>query len=461
MRNLFQRGRRVPSVATATILLAALGGVAGCSSSGSGSSSSGPTVTVWSWRSQDAPMWTKVQDDLNKQGVKVHIDFRGINATSYDSVLQTAMNGGKGPDIFYSRAGEGTETYAAANLIKPLNGIADTSKIDPSAVATAQYKGKTYGVPFAIQTMSVFYNKDVLSQHHITVPTTWSGFLNDLKTLKSANVTPMYVMGVQPWMLSLQIDAVGASTMTDSFTKALTEKKAKYSDAPFAKTLAAFQQLSPYLEDNWQGTGSADNEQETALALGKCGFVIDGIFDTPEMKKVNPNVQLGQFLVPSPTGIAPKIDWYVDGEIAMNAKIGNSDEEKAAEKIMAFTATPTFGTAFSDIAGEISPIKGVKVPAKYPLSVQAEKWYLQSPISPIFGIRSPMDTPPPNPASLKNSKSPTSTAGIFTAEQNIAVPLLSGKLTPSAAAQKVQQAEAWYFNGTAPPAPTPSPSATS
>lgn len=454
MNKQFGRGRSRAFVAAAAAVLVAAG-LAACSSSGNSSSSGTPTVTVWSWRSQDQPIWQTVQNDLASHGTKVNIDFRAINATSYDSVVQTAMNGGKGPDIFYDRAGEGTQTYAAAGMIKDLDGIVNTSGISPSTLATAQYKGKTYGVPFAIQTMSVFYNKDVLDSHHMQVPTTWSGWLDEMKTLKQDGITPMYVMGVQQWMLALQIDAVGASTMDDSFTQALTHKTAKYSDQPFVQTLGAFQQFAPYLEDSWQATGSADNEQETALALGKCAFVIDGIFDTPQMMKVNPNLKLGQFLVPSPTGGQPKIDWYADGNISMNSKISNSAEEQAAEKVVAFTATKAFGDAFSSVAGEISPIPGVQVPAKYPLSVQAANWYHSQPINPIFGIRSPMDTPPPNPTSLKNNKSPATTAGIFTAEQNIAVPLLQGKLSPTQAAQQVQKAEDWYFTGTAPPTPTP------
>ena len=59
------------------------------------------TLTIWSWRSQDAGMWTKVQAALRKQGVNVTIDYRAVNPTSYDSVLQTAMDGGRGPRPSY------------------------------------------------------------------------------------------------------------------------------------------------------------------------------------------------------------------------------------------------------------------------------------------------------------------------------------------------------------------------
>jgi multiple sugar transport system substrate-binding protein/raffinose/stachyose/melibiose transport system substrate-binding protein len=437
--------RTLTSVCAAAAFGAA--GLAGCSSgSGGGTHYAGaPTVTVWSWRSQDKAMWDTVQTDLAAKGTKVNIDFRSISPTSYDAILQTAMNGGKGPDIFYDRAGEGTQTYAAADMVKALDGTVDTSTIAPATLATAQYQGKTYGVPFAIQTMSVFYNKSVLSAHGVSVPTTWTGFLAALQKLKSAGITPMYMMGVQPWMLGLQIDAIGASTMSDAFTAQLVDKKANYTGAPYVQTLAAFQQLAPYLEPDWQATGSADNEQETALALGRCGFVIDGVFNTPEITTVNPDVQLGQFLVPSPNGGQAKMDWYADGDISLNANIADSAEAAAAAKVVAFTATPAFGDAFSAVAGEISPVKGSQVPGKYPLAVQDAQWYQTQSIQPIFGIRSPMDTPPPNVAALKANKSPAATDGVWTDEQNLAVQLLEGKLTPTQMAAQVQGKLGWYY----------------
>lgn len=440
------RRRRIilPSLA---IVAAATIGLAGCSSSGStGQANAGstPTVTVWSWRSQDVPIWKTVQKELAKEGTNVTIKFRSISPTSYDSILQTAMNGGAGPNIFYDRS---TQTYAAAKFVKPLDGIADTSNINPSALAGAQYKGKTYGVPFAVQTMGLFYNKDILKENNIAVPKSWSGLLSAMKKLKGKGVTPMYVMGVQQWLLALQIDAIGASTMSNATTKSITDKKSDYTHPQYVQTLAAFQQLAPYLEDNWQATGSGGNEQETAFALGKTAFMIDGIFNTVAVKQVAPTLNYGQMLVPSPNGGTPKIDWYVDGAISMNANISDKATERAAEKVVAFTGTKAFGNAFSDIAGEISPIKGVKVPAKYPLSFQAAKWFNTVPLTPIFGIRSPMDTPDPDPTSLKNKTSAAKTPGIFKAEQDVAGPLLEGKMTPAEAAAKVQSTLGWYFGG--------------
>lgn len=424
----------VAGVATAATLT-------GCSSSASTGSSSNATVTVWSWRSQDAPMWQTVAKDT---GVK--INFRAINATSYDSVLQTAMNGGSGPDIFYDRAGTGTMTYGAAGLAAPLDKIVDFSGVNKTSLDAAQYQGKTYGVPFAIQTMELFYNKDLLNKYNLTPPKTWNGLLADMKTLKGKGVTPMEVMGTQQWLLALDLYAIEASAAPDSYNKNLVAKSASLTDQPFVESMSAFQQLEPYFEKNWQAVGSAGNEQETDFALGKTAFIIDGIFDTATINQVNKSLNYGQSLIPSPDGQTPKIEWYVDGNISMNAKIKNSAESAAAKKVIKFTSSKQFGDAFSKIAGEISPISGVTIPAQYKLSTQAYNWFEKSPVSPVIGIRSPLDTPPVDPSSLKKKASAVDTnQGIFSLQQTDIDNLLAGKISAQKEASKLQSEMKWYF----------------
>ncbi|HEY7416298.1 MAG TPA: extracellular solute-binding protein [Ktedonobacteraceae bacterium] len=405
-----------------------------------------PTVTVWSWRSQDAPLWQHVQDALNKQGVKVRIQFRAVNATSYDSVLQTAMDGGKGPDIMYTRAGSGTESYAAANMLEPLNGLVDFSKISSASLASSQYAGKTYAVPFAIQTMVVYYNKDMFAKYGLAIPKTWNDFIHVCDVLKSKGVTPIATMGIQGWLLALNFDEVGASLMDNQFIQDLVNRKASYTSAEYVNALTHYQQLSQYFEPNFAAVGSAGSEQETTFALGKSAMIMDGIWEWPTIQQYNKNLQMGEFLVPpAQANQSPKIDWYVDGGLALNAKIADSAEKAAAQAAIKYTATPQFGQDFSAIAGEISPIAGVQIPSQYTLSIQAYKWYQSVPVNPIFDIRSPMDTPPVVPINKQKANAVNTDQGIFTLETNDMLQLLTHKMTPQQTAAAIQKGVAWYF----------------
>ena len=87
----------------------------------------------------------------------------------------------------------------------------------------------------------------------------------------------------------------------------------------------------------------------------------------------------------------------------------------------------------------------MKIPDKYPLSIQAYQWYQNNAIQPIFDIRSPMDTPPPVPVNSKDAKAVNNNNGIFSAEQAVLLPLLTKQQTPEQAAQKIQKQVSWYF----------------
>lgn len=437
----------IASVCMGGFLLAGCGGNPNTADNGSNSNSGSPTtVTIWSWRSQDAPLWQQVQDALNKNGANVKIDFRAIQPTSYNSVLQTAMDGGKGPDLMYMRAGLGVQQYAAANMLMPLDNLVDFSQVNKGALSEAQYQGKTYGVPFAIQTMEVFYNKDTFAKYNLSEPKTWDDFIKICQTLKSNGVTPLAAMGIQPWTLALASDEVSATLLGNDFAQKLVQKQVTLDSPEYIDALAHFQQLADYFEPNFKAVGSSGDEADQMFALGKAAMVMDGIFNVPKMLKFNPNLNLGAFLIPpvDPSKQHAQIEWYDDGAISVNSKISDPKVQKAAEEIIKYTATKEFGQAFSNIAGEISPIAGVEIPSKFPLSVQAYRWYQTVPINPPIGIRSPLDIPPPTPINQTTNAANT-TMGIYSAKQQIIVQMLTKDLTPEQTAKKLQDMLSWYF----------------
>ena len=48
-------------------------------------------VEIWSWRSQDEPVWEEVQKRLNAMGKDIEIVFRAFLPTEYDSKVMMAL----------------------------------------------------------------------------------------------------------------------------------------------------------------------------------------------------------------------------------------------------------------------------------------------------------------------------------------------------------------------------------
>ena len=394
-------------------------------------------VTVWGWRSQDKALWEAVQAKLDVMGENIKIEHRAITATQYDAVLSTAMQGGQGPDIITSRAGLTVASYAAAGQYEPLAGKVNLSVFNPGVLQQVSYNGVAYAVPFAVQTVHVYYNKDIYKKLGLQVPQTWDEFIKNLKTIKSAGYIPLFVSGREAWTLPLIVEAIGATWLGNDWTAEAAARKTDFTAPEFVAVLQRIKDLEPYFQPN--ATASNYNDMNVAFTTGMAANVIDGIWSHATYQQANPNLNFGTFLVPGRTkSVRPQVYAFVDGGYAINAA---SKVKPAAVKVLSLMASVAGGQVFIDTTHEPSAVPGVTVPGGDVLLKQALQEYANQPVSPIFGIRSAFDMHPVS----SQQKNVTAYQGINSLLMDAVQGMLVGKLTPAAAAKRVNDGLSWYF----------------
>ena len=108
-----------------------------------------------------------------KVAVKTFADF-----PSYDRALLDALAAGEGPDIFAIR---NTDLPRMLNKITPAPAsltLAQIRNIYPQIVEQDfVQQGKLYAAPYSIDTLGLFYNRDLLDQATVSVPKDWEEFL--------------------------------------------------------------------------------------------------------------------------------------------------------------------------------------------------------------------------------------------------------------------------------------------
>ncbi|WP_163099089.1 ABC transporter substrate-binding protein [Peribacillus alkalitolerans] len=408
------------------VALMIIGSLAGCSSKSSADKKDGKTVTVWSWRSQDKEIWEKVQKALNEAGKDITIKFRGVTPTQYDATLQTAMNGGKGPDILTLRAGAGITKYSDAKQIVALDEIAGLKDFSEGIVSQVNSDGKTFAVPFAVQTSQFFYNKDIFTKYNLSEPKTWDELIKTMETLKSNGVTPMAVSGREGWALNLIADSVGATSLGDDWVKGLIEGKNKFSDPQFVDVLTRINDLKKYFQDGY--SASSYQDMQTLFTQEQAAIILDGIWSVGTYKEQNPNMKIGSFMAPSVNaGEESHIYAFVDGGYGLNAKANNKD---LALEVLSYTATKDYGQLYTDTFGEISAYPGVKAANASESLTQAMDRFENNSINQLFRIRSPFDYGDPAVGTLLS-------AGMQS--------MFAGKQTPQQLADQVQKdLSKWY-----------------
>ncbi|WP_159884512.1 ABC transporter substrate-binding protein [Paenibacillus puerhi] len=165
-------------------------------------------------------------------------------------------------------------------------------------------RGKTYGIPMSgIFVNGVFYNKDVFRKADITdIPETWEAFIEACERIKSIGVTPIYESGGDKWPL-IQFSLMGFSSNLKDKPEIIDQLHAgelTFSGLePFRELLYKQLELKDkgYVNKNlFSGTYS---ESLSLLASGKVGMIFQSDFIIPQLKRNNPEAEIGIFPFPN------------------------------------------------------------------------------------------------------------------------------------------------------------------
>lgn len=108
------------------------------------------------------------------------------------------------PDVWYSTADYAFPIVSAGNQLKLNEKITADGFIERYEVSDAlkHFDGGIYAISSGADTFftpRIFYNKEIFEQNNVEVPTTWDDFLVACETFKSADITPISMMGKGGW----------------------------------------------------------------------------------------------------------------------------------------------------------------------------------------------------------------------------------------------------------------------
>lgn len=336
-------------------------GIAALLTASFGQQASTAELTFWSWRQEDRAAYQEIIADFNKLHPDVKIKFEAFEPTTYNTVLSTALAGGKGPDLIQARAYGGLEAFAKPGYLLALDKTTvpelDNFSADALAAESLREDGKVYAVPFATQSMVLLYNKGIFANHDIKPPETWSDLIAAAKALKVHGAMPFANGTATAWQNEVLMGVFAPSIYGKDFNGDLVAGKATFEDKRFTGALAKLTELKEYLPPGFTGVDYPTMQQ--LFISGRAAMIAAGSFEIANFRRQNPKLDIGVLAGPSEAkGGARLVSLFVDGGYAINAKTASKAD---AIKFIRYTATPRFGDLFSNRLGNVSPIKGVKI----------------------------------------------------------------------------------------------------
>jgi raffinose/stachyose/melibiose transport system substrate-binding protein len=353
------------SVLVAMLIIGIIGVAGNVFAAGSSEPAAGSKTVLnfWTWRPEDVEVYNGLIAAFEQQNPDIQVIQTAHKNTEYNTILSAALSGGSGPDIFQSRAYGGLETFAQSGYMEALESWVPELKDFSAAArrgATSIKDGKIYGVPFASQTLFVYYNQAMYDKLGLKVPQTWDQFLANLEAMKKAGIQPLANGAKEGWTLEVLMGALapnfyGANDFFDKVVKGETNFK----DPRFVAALKKLTELTPYMPNLYMGVAYTD--MQSAFINEQAGHFIGGSFEAGYFGAQNPQLKFDFFPGPALKAGDPNyVSVYADGNFSMNAA---STKKAAAAKLLRFFASKTTGETFINKLKQVSAVPGVNTAA--------------------------------------------------------------------------------------------------
>ena len=141
------------------------------------------TLTVAIWDNGQKAGLQEIMDEFTKEtGIKTELQV--VEWSSYWTLLEAGASGGDMPDVFWMHSNEAVRYMSNDILLDLTDKVADSDKLEmdkfPEDIKEMyQWDGKTYAVPKDIDTIAMWYNKDMFDEAGIDYPDgswTWDEF---------------------------------------------------------------------------------------------------------------------------------------------------------------------------------------------------------------------------------------------------------------------------------------------
>jgi len=291
------------------------------------------------WGFENEAFWKEFISAKRGPAVEgITVKYREIPEEEYELALINALAEGTGPDIFMLRD---SQIFKHQNKIEPLKKTAGTG--DASAMSAENFKNifvdtvhagllgdneEVLGLPFFLDTLALFYNKDTFNSANIpNPPQTWSEFVNVAQNLsKISSVGDIIESGAafgETLNIEHFVDIVSALILQSGGEIIDYEKPEsviyrgipeKQEDGTIKTVIPAEKALTLYTSfANPQKQNYSWNKSKldslSAFAAGDTAMFIGFAKDIPLIKAKNPHLNFGVSSFPQPEGAKIKINY--------------------------------------------------------------------------------------------------------------------------------------------------------
>lgn len=268
--------------------------LAGCGSNNDGKIE----ITLVQYKPEAVAIFDELEERFNATHDDIHLTIESPNDAM--TILKTRFIREDIPDIIGIGGDVNYSNFLDAEMIMDISdfdGLGDIKQayldID-KALEYVPYDG-VYAVPYVANAAGILYNKDMFDEHEWEIPTTWEELIALCEEIESEGILPMYFGFRETWTCLAPWNALAVglapADVCQQVNRGNTTFTEEYRDvAEKMQALLVYGPADPFAYDY--------NGACTAFANGEAAMYPIGNYAVPQIRSVNPNMNIDSFVFP-------------------------------------------------------------------------------------------------------------------------------------------------------------------
>jgi len=283
------------AVMCAALICAAL---SGCGGGGSADGGGKTVVKLLHYKLEAVNAFEEMEKRFNEAHDDIELQIESPNEAMV--VLKTRLIKEDYPDIVGIGGDINYSNFLDAELFHDISDFEGVNAVKPAYMEIEKDlelipQDGVYALPYVANCAGILYNREMFREHGWEIPSTWSEFISLCEKIEASGITPLYLGYKDAWTCLSPWNSLAVGLSPSDICAQVNAGTAAFSEA-YRETAEKIKTLLDYSEPN--PYAYSYNDACTAFARGQSAMYPIGSYAVPQIKSVNPDMDIDSFPFP-------------------------------------------------------------------------------------------------------------------------------------------------------------------
>ena len=256
-------------------------------------------VELVSYKPEAVEAFEEIAERFNETHDDIHLTIDSPNEAM--TILKTRFIREDYPDIVGIGGDINYSNFLDADLFMDISDLAEVEMVKQSYLDINKElefipREGIYALPYAANAAGILYNKAMFEEHGWEIPETWSEFIALCEEIEASGIQPLYLGYKDTWTCLAPWNALAVGLSDSDTCNQVNLGNTTFADS-YRETAEKTRALLAYAEANPYAYGY--NDACTAFARGQSAMYPIGSYAIPQIKSVNPDMDIDSFAFPA------------------------------------------------------------------------------------------------------------------------------------------------------------------